>query len=234
MKNQYFADRNDYFKYDLLIFLAEQLAGIQKLSVVWMLTGNDESQDGQKIKYGKGAGDRGLYGFLQKTLEAGNGTRNVNKLEEYFRESRHRFAYYPYGIERLFLHRDRAAYFEGIPKESLEDAVVFLDPDNGLEARTAGDINGHKYVKLEEVELIYNGMGQNSVLVIYQHLPRRHRKLFSYSTFNQLAEKLGCAMPVSISDNQIAFIILAKDKKQQAKVREALHEYTRSHLEIFD
>jgi hypothetical protein len=40
--------------------------------------------------------------------------------------------------------------------------------------------------------------------------------------------------PVSISDNQIAFIILAKDKKRQKEVQEALHEYTRSHLEIYD
>jgi hypothetical protein len=36
MKNQYFGDHNDFFKYDLLIFLAEaeQLAGIQRLSVI--------------------------------------------------------------------------------------------------------------------------------------------------------------------------------------------------------
>jgi len=41
-------------------------------------------------------------------------------------------------------------------------------------------------------------------------------------------------MPVSISDNRISFIILAKDRKPQTEVRQALHEYMRSHLAIYD
>ena len=77
-------------------------------------------------------------------------------------------------------------------------------------------------------------MGNASILVIYQHLPRVHRKLFLYSTFSRLVEKLDCAMPVSISDNRISFIILAKTKERQAEVLQAPHEYTWSHLDIFD
>jgi hypothetical protein len=77
-------------------------------------------------------------------------------------------------------------------------------------------------------------MGQNSLLVVYQHLPRLNQKLFLYSTFSRLVEKIKCPMPVSISDNQIAFIILAKTKKQQLQVSKALREYRRSLLEMFD
>jgi hypothetical protein len=234
MKNQYFGDRNDYFKYDLLIFLAEQIAGIQKLSVIWMLTGDDGSRDGQKVRYGKGARDRALYGFLQQALDAGDGTRNVNKLEEYFREAGHRFSYCAYGAERLFLHRDRAAYFDGIPKENLDDAVVFLDPDIGLEVKATGKGNGDKYVTYSDLISAYDRMGEASILVIYQHLPFVHRKLFLYRTADKLMQRLKCPMPVSISDNTIAFIILTKTRKRQTEVRTALHEYVRSHLEIYD
>ena len=60
---------------------------------------------------------------------------------------------------------------------------------------------------------IYDRMGKASILVIHQHLPRIHRKLFLYWTFNRLVDRLGCAWPVSISDNMIAFTILAKDRK---------------------
>jgi hypothetical protein len=77
-------------------------------------------------------------------------------------------------------------------------------------------------------------MGNTSILVIYQHLPRVHRKLFLYSTFSRLVEKLDCSMPVSIRDNLISFIIFAKTKQRQKEVRQALQEYTRSHLEIYD
>jgi hypothetical protein len=51
---------------------------------------------------------------------------------------------------------NRAAYFEEIPKENLDDAVVFLDPDNGLEAKSTEDGNGERYAKSDEVERIYN------------------------------------------------------------------------------
>ena len=64
MKNQYFGDRNDYFKYDLLISLAGQLAA-KKLSIIWMLTEDDDSQHGKKTKYARGAGNSGLYEFLR-------------------------------------------------------------------------------------------------------------------------------------------------------------------------
>jgi hypothetical protein len=231
MKNQYFADRNDFFKYSLLIFLAEQLA-TKRLSVVWMLTPDDGSQDGGKVAYPRGAGDRKLYCFLQKSLE--DGTRNVRKIGDYFKGADHRFDYCPYGAERLFLHGDRAAYFDGIPKENLDKAIVFLDPDNGLEVKSTRSTNGEKYLKLDEVELIYNKMGKSSILVIYQHLPRIHRRFLLYGISNKLVENLNCPMPVSISDNRIAFIILGKNKNRQKEVREALHEYTRSHLEIYD
>jgi hypothetical protein len=66
VKNQCFGDRNDYFKYDLLIFLAEQLV-TKRLSVVWMLTPNDGSQDGGKVAYPWGAGDRGGTYSLNST-----------------------------------------------------------------------------------------------------------------------------------------------------------------------
>jgi hypothetical protein len=86
----------------------------------------------------------------------------------------------------------------------------------------------------EEVASLFSRMDESSVLAIYQHLPRLHRKLFLYSTFNRLIDRLGCPTPVAISDNTIAFIILAKNRKRQTEVRQALREYTRSHLEIYD
>jgi hypothetical protein len=231
VKNQYFADQNDYFKYDLLISLAKQLT-VKKLSVVWMLTPDDGSHDGGKVTYSRGASDSGLYQFLQKSLH--DGTRNVARIDDYFKGAGHDLDYCSYGDSETFCQSDRATYFKGIPKANLDDAVIFLDPDNGLEVQSKGKTNGDKYVKLNEVELIYNKMGKSSILVIYQHLPHVHRKFFLYSTYSKLIEKLKCPMPVSISDNTIAFIILAKDKNRQKEVRQALHEYTRSHLEIYD
>jgi hypothetical protein len=71
VKNQYFGDQNDYFKYNLLIYLAEELSGIRKLSIIWMLTKDDASGDGRRIKYSKGPGDRKLFRFLRESLDGG-------------------------------------------------------------------------------------------------------------------------------------------------------------------
>jgi hypothetical protein len=231
MKNQYFADRNDYFKYDLLIFLAEQLT-VQRLSVVWMLTENDGSNDGGKTEYVRGAGDSRLFRFLRNSLDTG--VRNVDRINEYFKDTDYGFAYCSYGEAETFRHSDRNSYFEHIPKENLTAAVVFLDPDNGLDGRSAGAGDGAKYVTYSELTSIFERMDESAVLTVYQHLPRVHRKLFLYGTFNALRDELHCPMPVAISDNRIAFIIISKTKQRQSEVGTALREYTRSHLEIFD
>ncbi len=158
----------------------------------------------------------------------------MGQLRNFLQETGYEFDYCPYGDERLFRHLERDSYFGQIPEENLAGSVVFLDPDIGLEARSVGAKDGPKYVTYDEVASVYGRMEETSVLVIYQHLPHVHRKRFLYSTADRLMQRLKCPMPISISDNMIAFIILAKTKRRQEEVRKALHEYTRSHLEIYD
>jgi len=54
-----------------------------------MLTEDDDSQHGEKTKYARGAGDRGLYKFLRRSLD--EGTRNVGKIRSYLQQAGHRF-----------------------------------------------------------------------------------------------------------------------------------------------
>ena len=168
MKNQYFGDRNDYFKYDLLISLAGHLAA-KRLSIIWMLTEDDDSQHGEKTRYARGAGNSRLYQFLRRSVD--EGTRNVSKLRGFLQEAGCEFEYCPYGEERLFAHQDRHSYFGQIPNENFASSVLFVDPDIGLEARSMGAKDGPRYVTYDEVASIYGRMEAASVLVIYQHLP---------------------------------------------------------------
>jgi hypothetical protein len=164
--------------------LADQLSGIERLSIIWMLTPNDNSTDGGKTDYRRGTGDRGLYGFLKRSLE--DGTRDVAKLGEYLQEAGYGFAYHSCGESDLVLSQDRDAYFQGIQPELLKAAIVFVDPDNGLEVSSALPSTMHKYVRFEEVRAMYRRMDEKSALVIYQHLPRIHRKMFLYGLAGKL------------------------------------------------
>jgi hypothetical protein len=232
VKNQYFGDQRDYLKYDLLIFLAEELSGIKKLSVVWMLTEDDGSPDGGRIQYPKGARDRGLFRFLKKSLD--EGTRNVARIGDYFKDAGYGFDYCPYGAETPLLHQDRSTYFNQIPLEILSNAVVFLDPDNGLEVKSANEKTLCKYVKYEEVRSIYERMTPDSCLVIYQHLPRIDRNYFLYGLYCNLRECLKCPVPLSVTDNQVAFLMVTKAKERREEVNRLLHNYIRANLQVME
>jgi hypothetical protein len=109
----------------------------------------------------------------------------VRRLADYFQVGGHGFEYFPYG-EALdageFCDGTRAAYFTGIPDSALASALVFLDPDNGIEPGAPTGRNSHKYVKLSELKSLYDRMDRKSVLAVYQHLPRIHRRVFLYNT----------------------------------------------------
>ena len=69
MKDQYFADVNDYLKYDLCIYLAENLPKIERFTFIPTLTANDSSSDGGKTDYLLGVGRESLFRFLQGCIK---------------------------------------------------------------------------------------------------------------------------------------------------------------------
>jgi hypothetical protein len=236
MKNQYFGDQNDYFKYDLLIFLAEQLAGIKRLTMVWLLTSEDKSGDGGKRGYPTGTYRDTLHEFLESSNTR---NRKVSFLKDYIKKPQFSFEFCSYGDELKsdeFKDDDREAYFARISPKCLKSAIVFLDPDNGLEPKSGSGRNGSKYVKLSDLKLLFSRMDKKSVIVVYQHLPRMHRKLFLYGLHRDLKECLNCPVPISITNNQIAFLVLAnqKNKRRQQEINRLLHKYVRSNLQILD
>jgi len=84
VKDQYFGDRNDYFKYDLAISFFEQLTDIKHFTFIPMLTANDGGGDGGLIDYRQGAGRPDLYQFLRDKLK--KRPRQVLHLREYFKD----------------------------------------------------------------------------------------------------------------------------------------------------
>ncbi len=67
MKNQYFADRNDFCKYDLVLELLEE-PSLKGFVLGAMLTPNDCRGDGGFTDYGCGGHSQRLYALLSKCL----------------------------------------------------------------------------------------------------------------------------------------------------------------------
>ena len=88
MKNQYFGDVNDYRKYGFLRCLLDVTK--LPLGVCWLLTPNDERNDGERRRY---LGDRDrvqwhkydpkLYDLLSRTRGMKRNERNVSLAEKW-------------------------------------------------------------------------------------------------------------------------------------------------------
>lgn len=127
MRNEFFGDQRDYFKYDLIESLMEELEELRRLVFVWMLTPDQGRGHGDLRTYRPSKGAEKLYEFLRES------PRDVRQLRAYF--ANRQYAYLPYGeLQTEYLRsRGRNEYFRNIRKDWLRDALLFFDPDNGLE-----------------------------------------------------------------------------------------------------
>ena len=219
MKNQYFGDKRDFFKYDLAIELCERIP-LKQLTFIPMLTENDGTEEGKFTNYDCKSMREDLYVFLQNCVK--NGKRNIKELKKYFNNITF-IKYTPYGENIIFTHEGRKAYFRDIPQDALKDSVILIDPDNGIEIKSMGKGNGHKYIKFSEIKSLWEKMSDNSILVIFQFMPRVTRKEYFNRMWCALKEKLEGCVPTYISDNQIVLLILPKHDKM--KVQGSIEAY---------
>jgi len=146
LKDQYYGDKRDYFKYGLVLRLLRELK-LGHFSFVVMLTRADDTGHGGSVEYGVVDGAEELHQHLHESIrdEAGvvcGSRRNVRVIAP-FLEAR--------GLscqihDDLFTHRDRSSYFRSVRAGLTQGTVVLLDPDNGLEVGRLNAENGHRYV----------------------------------------------------------------------------------------
>jgi hypothetical protein len=170
MKNQYFGDRRDLFKYDLLLDLI-QVHGAWRLTFVPMLTPPDESGEGRLTQADSRNRRAAVYDFLQACVASGQ--RDIRRLREMMPTFGVRFM--PFRDDSWFVPKDRADYFEAVPNEHLTNSVVFFDPDIGLETGSTSYMRKkglEKYLMYSDLAGVWARLSPGSVVVVYQHLQK--------------------------------------------------------------
>lgn len=227
MKNQYFSDRRDFFKYDFLFALMEGVPGLRRILFVPMLTPNDGSTDGTLTDYA--AGDhsrrRDLWDFLQGCLKRDE--RDIRALRRYMKGKP--FEYIPWSDNAFFTHAGRDAHFSNIPASALRQSLVFFDPDNGFEVPSMTARNGAKYLRYLELASVFSRMDDASIVIVYQHLPRKDRDDFFAETSMKVRKSLSAKEIFVISDNTIAFFVISKSAGPAKAARQVLSLYAREH-----
>ncbi len=220
MKNQYFGDIRDLFKYDLIQTIMQECPSVRHFSFIPMLTPDDDSSAGGKTRHDVAkAGKRNeeLKAFLKDCVHENR--RNIAAIADYFRSISIDIRIYR-GRSDYFSHETRREYFKAIGTKLLTDSLIFLDPDNGLEVKRPAK----EHVLYREVASIYSGMTSSSIVIIYQHFPRQDRNTYLRKRQDELCQLTG-EFPICISDNQIVFFLLTKEDSVRNQLANTIDRY---------
>ncbi len=151
MKNQYFGDNRDLFKYDLA-FQIIRAGLVARFTFIPMLTRNDNQKHGADDKRaGKpGADNRELVDFLDRCRREEK--KDIREIKKFF--VKHKIDVTIYREKEYFNHARREPYFSGISPELLADSLVLVDPDIGLEVNRPRE----KHLLYTEVGDLYQRM----------------------------------------------------------------------------
>ena len=224
MKNQYFGDVRDLFKYDLILRIIQETSSTNRFLYIPMLTENDNRGDGNKIDYNKakaGTQNKDLMTYLKKCVNEDR--KNITEIKHYFKLKGIKI----YIHNELFIHRNRKSYFDRIIKELFSPSLIFVDPDNGLEVKRSND----KHLLYHEANDLYNRMDKDSILMIYQHFPRENHTEYLCGRTNELKE-LTEDLPIYISDNEIIFFLLTKNDELKSQLERIINRYKRDYPKL--
>jgi len=113
--------------------------------------------------------------------------------------------YTPWGDDKpYFTNATRATYFDTVPSQCLRDAVVFFDPDKGIALETVTP----QHVAIDEVNAMRRRIGGNSVVVIYQHFPRKSD--FWNTMAETLRERVGGVVGY-VADPAVCYFVISGD-----------------------
>ncbi len=217
VKNQYFADVNDYRKYGLLRQLA--CSGLN-VGVCWMLTVSDGRSDGRFTQYWwEGAKwrafDSVLYDALVRCADHPN-VRNVTSARAWH--------LIPGAVYYEAILSDsseaRSEYFAEAFQALVACDLLFFDPDNGLEVTSVpvGHKKSSKYLYWPEVEKAFS-LGKSTL--IYQHFPREKRDSYIERRVRELATHTPAATVVALTTPFVLFLLAVRVNHLRAAERAA-------------
>jgi len=219
VKNQYFGDTRDLFKYDLALHILER-TDLRRFTFVPMLTPEDETTDGVHVDLAKakaGRDNQPLCDFLESCTREGR--RDIRELDRFFAGTTNEILTYHPVLEK----ERRSQYFSDLPGDWLEDSVVVLDPDNGMEVPSG---RGVKWLRYDELRHLYDDLGDRSVMLVFQFIPREKRSIFIPRIARAMIDRSGVEPPVHwVSDGHVVFYGLSR----RGDVEDVLADYGRKY-----
>lgn len=167
MRLEFLGDARDAFKWDCLHWLVSRTPCIERLVFVPMWCadeGKGEGRTNPRIYSARPGIDQFVASLREKprSFERVKQLGRIDGLEPIDIE-----VYHP---DRLFgAGWTRAEYWRDLSRHPRDNALVFLDPDTGMESRSQA---GQRHVRYGEVLALSEGMGGHGAVAVYQHRPQ--------------------------------------------------------------
>jgi hypothetical protein len=208
MKHQYFGDVSDYKKYSVLRAISDN--GQLRTMVAWLLTPNDQRNDGNVNKYLNNPSEwrqfePDIFDFLYEAVVV-NQTKDLHLVEE--KEIVPGTSYFWDILADNLVERKK--YFEKLKEASKEHEIVFLDPDNGIATGsiTKGRKNSSKYAFWDEISDLWN---QEHSLLIYQHFPRVNRMEYIKRKVDEINDRLSNNETYAIRTTHMVYFLIPQE-----------------------
>jgi hypothetical protein len=232
MKNQYFGDNKDLFKFDLLEFILKK-SELEKILYIPMLTENDNTKQGNDrkntFKYW-GSKNADLLSIIEKIRNPENVA--IDEISNYFnKEKQIKFEIYKNElITNKFNHNIREEYFSKLFTSSIINTLIFFDPDKGLQIKNSDE----KHLLFYELINSFNCMDNNSIICFIQ---------FFHSTIISNLEKLEndiiykenlikskvSKFVQSITNKNICFFFIAKTALKHQQLFQIINNYSENY-----
>ncbi|MFH1873253.1 MAG: nucleotidyltransferase family protein [Pseudomonadota bacterium] len=210
MKNQYFGDKRDLFKFDLLLDLMAS-GRFGQLSYVPMLTPVDSTREGQLARSAAVGHRQELFEFLAERRSSQK--LDIRNWRDFFARDKG-FVYRAYRDDRAdYSFESRNTYFQGIDEEAIRGACIFVDPDIGIERSRMNKLHLSKYLFIDDLAQLLK-RSQDSLIIVYQHLQKHAgRRIGNIADHVQvLSKQLHLEAVPFIHDGDLAFYAIARDE----------------------
>ncbi len=232
MKDQYFADKRDFFKWDFLEDLLDGCAELKSFTNITMLTPPDDSREGNLRAYELDHRREPLYNFLQGCLT--DEKQKVSEMRRYFQGKW--FSYYPHpdSAGSPYSYESRQDYFGSIPQDKLQQALVFFDPDIGLQAGSMSYMRRSgisKYLFDESLREVARRISDHSVIVVYQHLQRDRNRFWDdvEERCGRFRDLVGAKGAGFLTDRDIVFLVTSRDPTVRLKMSNIVVAHAHKH-----
>lgn len=222
---KYFGDSRDYFKYDLITnVLSSGL--VSNYSFVPMLTNHRDDGEGNKTPNHIEGKSIELLSFIDNCQ-----SKDLEHWQLWFKPYIESYITVQPVNSTFFDDSARNKYWRSF-KEVIasENALVFVDPDTGLETGSPSylkKMGREKYILNGEFRYLYSMLNSSSILMVYQHLPNNKHKHEEavLKKINQASKTTGKSLVIAYREDDLAFLFMAKDETVFLALREILVKY---------